>query len=409
MIAWITSGLAVGPFDEAEALPGVAIIDVRDLTDGAGNRPEQVETKLKSVVAAAAQGKTVVCCDYGISRSNAIAAGALARMAHIPFNDAVRRVAAATGRKAIQIEMLLTVRQLVDNPGVRIPRANRADKNILVTGGSGAIGRALLPVLERRFRVFAPSRQQLNLAEGPLDLELLVNESESKLDFLIHLANPRIEGPSSALGESVNMFHNVCEVCARHRIHLLWFSSWVVYNGYRANHLLADEALPMCPRGTPSESKYLCETLLAQCKFPYTLLRLPRIYGPHMAKPKFLYNFRQKARLNEEIQVHRYLNGLPFLDMLYIDDLVRLVVCCLERELQGVFNAGSGVASSTTEIAQLVIAVLESRSAIHEYEIDGYTTNILMDGSRASEQLGWQPAVGFADGLRRTLTVIEAA
>ena len=55
--------------------------------------------------------KTVVCCDYGISRSNAVAVGILAMHEAIPFEAAVRRVLDATGEKEIKVDPLQAVRR----------------------------------------------------------------------------------------------------------------------------------------------------------------------------------------------------------------------------------------------------------------------------------------------------------
>ena len=69
------------------------IIDVRDLVDKAGNSPEAVRKRIIYGARCLKEGKKiVVCCDYGISRSNAIAAGIIASYEGISFDAAVRLV-----------------------------------------------------------------------------------------------------------------------------------------------------------------------------------------------------------------------------------------------------------------------------------------------------------------------------
>jgi UDP-glucuronate decarboxylase len=114
----------------------------------------------------------------------------------------------------------------------------------------------------------------------------------------------------------------------------------------------------------------------------------------------------EKAVQNKDIVAHKYLNGFPKLDLLYVDDLCRAVVCAIEHGAQGAFNIGTGVATSTTEVAQWIIKIVGSQSKARHLQIEGYTTNIVMDYSRASAILGWCPTIEVHRGLE---ALIKAA
>src|SRR3972149_1542382 len=78
-IRWITPLLGTAPALLFHQEADMNIIDVRDLVDKAGNRADAVRQKITEGCESLREGKkTVVCCDYGISRSNAIAVGILA-------------------------------------------------------------------------------------------------------------------------------------------------------------------------------------------------------------------------------------------------------------------------------------------------------------------------------------------
>ena len=78
MIRWITDELGTAPFTDSEISDDLNVLDVRDLVDKHGNSPEATREKIDQGVSLLQQGgRLVVCCDYGISRSNAIAAGIL--------------------------------------------------------------------------------------------------------------------------------------------------------------------------------------------------------------------------------------------------------------------------------------------------------------------------------------------
>lgn len=86
MIRWITPFLGTAPAGSTDIEPDTGIVDVRDLVDKSGNDPRSVRAKIEQGVALLDEGRrVVVCCDYGVSRSNSIAAGILSRHADLPF------------------------------------------------------------------------------------------------------------------------------------------------------------------------------------------------------------------------------------------------------------------------------------------------------------------------------------
>src|SRR4051812_29136976 len=111
-IRWITPSLGTAPALDVQLDDGMALVDVRDLVDKGGNQIDAVRQKIAAGVAALQSGKrTVVACDYGISRSNAVAMGILAKSESLPFSVAARRVVQATGEREIKLGPLEVVRR----------------------------------------------------------------------------------------------------------------------------------------------------------------------------------------------------------------------------------------------------------------------------------------------------------
>ena len=109
-IRWITAQLGTAPALQFEVADDMNVIDVRDLVDKGGNPVEAVREKIAAGHESLRSGKrTVVCCDYGISRSNAVAAGILARHESLPFAAAARRVLEATGETEVKLGPLEVV------------------------------------------------------------------------------------------------------------------------------------------------------------------------------------------------------------------------------------------------------------------------------------------------------------
>jgi UDP-glucuronate decarboxylase len=402
-IRWITELLGTAPALEVRDLPNIAIVDVRDLVDKAGNRQDAIREKIFCGVEQIRKGiKTVVCCDYGISRSNAVAAGIIAVHQQIRFVDAVKMVQLKTGENEIKLDPLDIVRQAVE--GERGIQKKTFKRKILVTGGRGFIGAIVCKALEKTFEVISPSRQELDIEKGATQLSLLVAEYD--VECIIHLANPRVYTSNLALGSTLTMLRNVLEVCASHHISMIFPSSWEIYSGY-AGQLLADEQLPAFARGPYGDTKLLAEALIRQFQITSNLccaiLRSSPLYGIGSDKPKFIYNFLDKATRNETIVTHHYLNGEAELDLLHVDDFAAGLVAVCEKQYSGILNFGTGITTSTKTIAELIRDELGSNSRVEQTQINSTRAAIAMNHQKATDVLGWKPQIPLSQGLKQLL------
>ena len=78
MIRWINNTLGTAAFEDP-ATAGHEVLDVRSLVDGPANGVEALRERIEAgLTMLQKSGRLIVCCDYGISRSNTIAAAILA-------------------------------------------------------------------------------------------------------------------------------------------------------------------------------------------------------------------------------------------------------------------------------------------------------------------------------------------
>lgn len=406
-ICWITPLLGTAPALGICQEADMSIIDVRDMVDKAGNRADVIQQKVMEGCNSLREGKrTLVCCDYGISRSNAVAAGILAVYKSIPFEEAVSRVLEATGEKEIKTEPLQAVRKALE---VEKKRIFHDKTRVLITGGTGFLGKAISKSFSKEFEVITPTSDEVNLQKGSTQLDLIAVEKE--IDCIIHLANPRVYTSNIALGNTLTMLRNVLDVCVAHDIKLIYLSCWEVYSGYRSSHLTADESLPLLPKGPYAETKYLCEMLIEHCRrtmaLRCTILRSSPVYGVGGEKPKFIYNFIDKINRSQRIVTHRYKNGLPALDLLCIDDLVMAILQAVNSSFSGNLNIGTGVTTSTLRVAEILRELLGGHNEIDTTLIDSDTACIAMDSSKIQEILGWQATINVEQGLQSILSHLQ--
>ena len=402
MIRWITPFLGTAAASSVALEERQKLLDVRDLVDKEGNSAETVRRRIDEGLDRLRKGNTVIVgCDYGISRSNAIAAGLLSAYRRIPLNDAVRQVIQETGEREIKLGPLRAVRQAL---GER--QEKDADRpRILLTGGSGFIGTILRPMLAENWPVFAPSRQEMDLVQGNANLDLQVREL--RITHLVHLANPHVYTSNRAMGETITMLRNVLEVCRENDLHLIYPSSGAIYSGYRGSGIKADEKLPPNPQGPFAETKWLCELLVGHHRGKYSLrcglLRSTVSYGPSEGHPKFLWTFIARALAGVPIDTHEYRNGLPCLDLMHVNDLCRAVTAAVRKGFDGDANLGTGRLISTRQMAIMIRDLLGSPSEIRTRSIDDEAPNIAMEIAAAAKRLSWKPSVTFEEGLTEML------
>jgi nucleoside-diphosphate-sugar epimerase len=404
---WLTDHIATGAFLEvvnSNQEQGVSIFDVRDLVDKIGNDPIYIRTKIDEALELLGKGqRIIICCDYGMSRSNSIAVGVISVWNKIKFSEALEIVKSKIDGSGVKIEMLNAV---YDSLALNDKKKNtNSISKILLTGSSGFIGTKLKTDLSKSAEIFTPSSKEINLVDNIIELDMYVKMHD--IDTIVHLANPKIFTTNKSVGDSLVMLKNVLDVCRSNKVKIIYLSGWEIYSGYKSSGLLANEQLQAYPKGTYGETKWFCELLIKQYAeiygVKYQIIRSGPVYGPGSEKPRFIYNFIHKARKGEGIQTHQYLNGSPILDLLFINDLISILVKVIDSDFEGELNIGSKTGASTFEIAQLICELTNSSSEIRQVDIHDHSSNIIMDNSLASSLFHWVPEVDLKRGIHEIL------
>lgn len=410
MTRWITEKLGTAAFSAVAPEPDIAIIDVRELVDGFGNDPASVASLIEKAVGALEENRRViVCCGYGISRSNAIAAGALCIKDKIPFSQAVERVVTSTGEQNIRLEMLDAVRKacvLLGTPG---PAGPDAGGKILVLGTDG-LARAAISALGADYSVVVPQNVDAREARNPIALEQLVHDHQIKT--ILHLALPRVRNLNTTLGESILLLKNVVDLCRISGARLLMRSDAAVFSGYAGLETMIGDHTMRTPGGIWGEAMHQSECLLEQARqswgLNYTALRTSTIFTDQLGSPAFLSEFIDKARCASPIVHHMFENGCARVNFIHRSDVVLAIVAVIKhRELTGGINVVSEHPVAVDSLARYIVDKLNSKSEISTVPVKRKAPAVNLRSDGMKQVANWVPGTDIFASLDICLKEIQ--
>ncbi len=289
---------------------------------------------------------------------------------------------------------------------------------VLVTGGAGFIGPYLVGALKNAGHEVVildnfSSGNKANLEDSSAtivegDIRNLENV-ESAMDgceLVFHLAaqssvqrsmeNPEEDNEINVLGTK-----NVLEAAEKAGVKkLVFFSSAAVYGNPLEFPVTEEtETKPISPYG---ESKLSAEKLCAESSIPTFILRIFNIYGKggQGVIPKMLV----EANLGRSPKV--YGDGEQTRDFLYVKDLVRACILCLENESgkSTILNIASGEETSINDIVSAMENALgKELNVVKTTEKEGDIKRSWTSISRASEKIGYRPEYSIEDGIKDML------
>ncbi|HEY5791089.1 MAG TPA: UDP-glucuronic acid decarboxylase family protein, partial [Gammaproteobacteria bacterium] len=172
---------------------------------------------------------------------------------------------------------------------------------------------------------------------------------------------------------------------------------------------------PIGVRSCYDEGKRCAETLFFDYRRQHQLrIKVARIfntYGPrmHPNDGRVVSNFIVQALKGEPLTV--YGNGSQTRSFCYVDDLVEALVRLMATadDFTGPVNTGNPNEFTIRQLAEQVIALTGSKSKIDYRPLPSDDpTQRKPDITLAREQLGWEPKVQLAAGLKPTIAYFDA-
>jgi UDP-glucose 4-epimerase len=135
-------------------------------------------------------------------------------------------------------------------------------------------------------------------------------------------------------------------------------------------------------------------------------LRLGNVYGPRqdpLGEAGVVAIFCGRLRAGEPPLV--FGDGRQTRDYIYVGDVVAAMLAAADSQAAGAYNVGTGRETSVLDLVDRLRRLAGADGFEPEFAParSGEVDRISIDPARASTELGWSPATGVDEGLRRTL------
>jgi dTDP-glucose 4,6-dehydratase len=328
------------------------------------------------------------------------------------------------------------------------------NRKILITGGAGFIGSALIRYIINETDHMVINVDKLTYAGDLGSLESVENNKRyffeladicdakkiNKIfkkyqpDLVMHLAaeshvDKSIESPENFLQTNILGTYVLLEEAKKYWLNLdisqkdifrfHHISTDEVYGDLEGTDDLFTESTPYAPSSPYSASKassdHLVRAWFRTFKLPIIITNCSNNYGPFQFPEKFIPIIIVNALEGKSIPI--YGSGKQVRDWLYVDDHARALLCAaLNGKIGETYNIGGHNELKNIDVVQIVCNVLDEmlpnqHNGISKYEeLISYTEDraggdvrYAIDASKIFNELGWKPIENFNTGIKKTI------
>lgn len=327
-------------------------------------------------------------------------------------------------------------------------------KKILVTGGSGFIGSAVVRHLINETTCSVANLDKLTYAGNPDSLSSVEESARYQFfkadicdgpalneifttfspDAVMHLAaeshvDRSIDGPADFIQTNIVGTYTLLEATRRYwsglspelkqsfRFHHV--STDEVYGDLEGTDSLFSETTPYAPSSPYSASKASSDHLVRAWQrtygLPVLVTNCSNNYGPYHFPEKLIPHVILNAIHGRSLPV--YGDGLQVRDWLFVEDHARALCEVLSRGKIGeTYNIGGHNEKTNIEVVQILCDLLEELApdkpaGVERYrdlitfvkDRPGHDLRYAIDASKIEREIGWRPQETFESGIRKTV------
>jgi UDP-glucose 4-epimerase len=287
-------------------------------------------------------------------------------------------------------------------------------RRILVTGGSGFIGRQVVAGLAgdgaavRVVDLQPHPDTAVDIVQGDIcEHGVLEQAFAGGIDGVVHLAAVTsvlrsLEQPEKTYRTNVEGTHRVLEAAREAEVSSLAFASTNAVTGPMEEPAITERATlrPLTPYGaTKAAGEMLMSAYTASYGVRCAYLRLTNVYGLGMqAKDSIVARLMRAIRTGSTFEI--YGDGLQVRDYVNVSDVVAGLRLALNDERwQGPMVIGSGHSISVLDVVEEVRRVTGADLSVrHGPPKAGEMPAVIVDPARARDA-GWEPRWSFSEGI----------
>lgn len=294
------------------------------------------------------------------------------------------------------------------------------NKTIVVTGGSGFLGRHIVSEAEAKgYEVLAPRSAEMNLLTGEGVEAYFKGKS---VDTIVHSAayyggiGINQSEPATIFNRNVQMALNVFEIAREYGVRkVLPIGSACAYPGYLTGDL-NEKNFWDGPLHDSVEAYGISKKIQQVAQKAYhkqhgiesNHLILTNLYGAHDVFTEYrshVVSALIKKFTDATDKVTLWGDGSPIREFLYVKDAAEAIVAAINLETDFVpVNIGTGVGTSIKELAETVAEFTEFSGEVEwDTTKPNGTLRKVLDVNRMKEVLGWSPKYAFREGIKETI------
>jgi GDP-L-fucose synthase len=261
-------------------------------------------------------------------------------------------------------------------------------KNILITGGSGFIGKNLIEHLSKnkKYKILAPKHKELELLDESAVKDFF---AKNKIDVVIHTAHfggNRKLTPAEcqdALKKNLKMFFNISSNSKNYG-KMIFFGSGAEYDkSQNIKKVKEEEFGKHMPGDDYGFAKFVCSKHIEKAD-NIVCLRSFGVFGKYEDyETRFISNIMCRILYGLPVEINQNM----LLDYVYVDDLCRIIEHLIDNEPKHKFyNIGSGKHIDLLSIAKKIKEISGNDSKI-KINKKGMNSEYTCDNSRLMKEM----------------------